>query len=114
MESFVPFGGLFSTLSDFSGSRKSIPRCHMCDDKCEEEINAVTKGGVATSVADQYWSTLPSWLQMADLDVAKEFHAKVLDDFYKCSLQYFLLSVNILLHSPLLQGQSFKIDFYSW
>lgn len=71
MESFVPFGGFFSTPSDLksppSSLYQSVSRCNLCNDKCELEVTALTKGVSTASIADQYQSSLPSWLQMAEL-----------------------------------------------
>jgi len=69
MESFVPFGGFFSASVDFKGgplvggSYQCLPRCHLCNEKCEQEVSAITKGGGCTvSVAEHYQSSLPPWL----------------------------------------------------
>lgn len=71
MESFVPFGGLFSTPSDLKSplgvSYQCPSRCHLCNEKCEQEVSAFAKGGFAASVAEQYQSSLPPWLQMTEL-----------------------------------------------
>ncbi|EEF28998.1 protein SMAX1-LIKE 7 isoform X2 [Ricinus communis] len=84
MESFIPFGGFFSTPSELNGSLSSsyqcISRCHLCNEKCEQEVLAVSKGGCVASVADQYQSNLPSWLQMAELGTNKGLDVKTRDD----------------------------------
>lgn len=71
MESFVPFGGFFSTPADLKSplgvSYQCPPRCHLCNEKCEQDVSAITKGGFASSVAEQYQSSLPSWLQMTEV-----------------------------------------------
>lgn len=79
MESFVPFGGFFSTSSDLKNPSlyQSVSRCQQCNDKCEQEIIASTKGGFTASIADQCQSVLPSWLQMAEPDLNKGLHPKV-------------------------------------
>lgn len=83
MESFVPFGGLFSAPSDLklpvndSGSFKCLPRCCQCNEKCEEEVFALSREAITTTVAEQYQSSLPSWLQMAALGPSKELEGKV-------------------------------------
>ncbi|KAJ9160340.1 hypothetical protein P3X46_025751 [Hevea brasiliensis] len=81
MESFVPFGGFFSTSSELESSLSSsypcMSRCHMCNEKCEQEVLAVSKGGFVASVADQYQSNLSSWLKMAELDTNKGLDGKV-------------------------------------
>ncbi|GMI92219.1 SMAX1-like 7 [Hibiscus trionum] len=75
MRSFVPFGGLFPTPSDLrsplSGRNQSIPRCNFCNEKCEQEVDAIMKSGSTVSVADQYSENLPSWLRMAAVDTSK-------------------------------------------
>ncbi|KAK3407854.1 hypothetical protein EUGRSUZ_J00203 [Eucalyptus grandis] len=73
MESFVPFGGFFSTSSDsnspvMSMSYQCVTSCHLYDDKCEQDNVAARKAGCA-SVADRYQNSLPSWLQMAELGI---------------------------------------------
>ncbi|KAK9282905.1 hypothetical protein L1049_011130 [Liquidambar formosana] len=85
MESFVPFGGFFSTPSDLkgplSGSYRCASRCHLCNEKYEQEVTAVSKGGFSASVADQYQFSLPSWLQMTELGANKGLDAvKAKDD----------------------------------
>ncbi|KAK8513298.1 hypothetical protein V6N12_052495 [Hibiscus sabdariffa] len=75
MRSFVPFGGLFPTPSDLkgplSGRNQSIPRCNLCNEKYEQEVDAIMKTGSTVSVADQYSENLPSWLHMAAVDTSK-------------------------------------------
>lgn len=75
MESFIPFGGFFSTPSNLKGplcsSLRCVSRCHSCNEKCEQEVIAVSKGGLSASVVDQYQSSLPSWLQMDELATNK-------------------------------------------
>uniref|UniRef100_A0A7N0TG43 Clp R domain-containing protein n=1 Tax=Kalanchoe fedtschenkoi TaxID=63787 RepID=A0A7N0TG43_KALFE len=78
MGSFVPFGGFFSNPSDYKGSLSSTTqittRCQSCNDKYEQEISTVLKGGGSTSIADQCSSSLPSCLQ-ANLEQSKEADA---------------------------------------
>lgn len=93
MESFVPFGGLFSAPSDLtlpvSGSFQCLPRCHQCNEKCEQEVFALSKEAFTTSVADQYQSSLPSWLQMAaSLGSSKELEGKVCITFNSFDVVY--------------------------
>ncbi|XAR65946.1 hypothetical protein NMG60_11011964 [Bertholletia excelsa] len=75
MESFVPFGGFFSTSSDlkipFSGSFQGLSCCHLCSEKCEHEVSAMGKGGFVASLAEQYQASLPSWLQIRELGINK-------------------------------------------
>ncbi|XP_057979678.1 protein SMAX1-LIKE 6-like [Malania oleifera] len=84
MESFVPFGGFFSTPSDMKGVSSSYQypsRCQPCNEKCEQEITALSKGVFTASVADQYRSSLSSWLQMAEFGMSKGLDAvKAKDD----------------------------------
>ncbi|XVF84033.1 hypothetical protein PTKIN_Ptkin16aG0542200 [Pterospermum kingtungense] len=83
MESFVPFGGFFSTPSELKGSLtgscQQAPRCHLCNERCEQEIIAISKGGFNVSVADQCKSTLPSWLQMTELGANNGLDMKAKD-----------------------------------
>ncbi|XP_042472661.1 protein DWARF 53-LIKE-like isoform X1 [Zingiber officinale] len=66
MESFVPFGGIYSTACESKdlGSSVSPPasRCELCDDKYEEELSIFLKGQSA-SVYERKKDTLPFWLQ---------------------------------------------------
>uniref|UniRef100_A0A2P2L0H5 Clp R domain-containing protein n=1 Tax=Rhizophora mucronata TaxID=61149 RepID=A0A2P2L0H5_RHIMU len=85
MGSFIPFGGFFSTPSDFrnplSGINQLITQCHHCNVEYEQEAAANLKVGSAVSVADQHSKKLPSWLQMAELDNSKGVDvAKTADD----------------------------------
>ncbi|GLT31477.1 hypothetical protein SLA2020_062100 [Shorea laevis] len=83
MESFVPFGGLFSTPSEIKGSLRNpqcVTRCRSCDDKCEQEVRAISKGGFTFSMADQYQSSLPPWLRMKELGTSKGLDVKAKDD----------------------------------
>ncbi|KAL2549721.1 Double Clp-N motif-containing P-loop nucleoside triphosphate hydrolase superfamily protein [Forsythia ovata] len=70
MESFVPLGGFFSTPSDMksplSSSYLNVVRCHLCNEKCEQEITALSNGGFTDLSAEKNQSSLPSWMQMAE------------------------------------------------
>ncbi|GMI90273.1 SMAX1-like 7 [Hibiscus trionum] len=83
MESFVPFGGFFATPSESEGSLSSsyqhAPRCHLCKERCEQEVITLSKGGFNVSVADHCRSTLPSWLQMTEVGVNKGLEMKTKD-----------------------------------
>lgn len=74
MGSFVPFGGFFSTTSDFriplNCANKSFTRCKLCTEKYEREAALIQKGGSTSSVSDQYSESLP-WLRMAELNAEK-------------------------------------------
>ncbi|WJZ89086.1 hypothetical protein VitviT2T_008332 [Vitis vinifera] len=85
MGSFVPFAGFFSTPTDFknplNSTNQSITLCHLCNEKCEQEVSAILKGGSTISLADRYSGTLPSWLLMAEPDTNKGADAvKAKDD----------------------------------
>ncbi|CAK9173551.1 unnamed protein product [Ilex paraguariensis] len=74
MESFVPFGGLFSNPSDIKSPLSISYPCvsrHLCNEKCEQEITALSKGGFISSISDQCQSSLPSWLQTAELSTSR-------------------------------------------
>ncbi|KAJ4868002.1 Double Clp-N motif-containing P-loop nucleoside triphosphate hydrolases superfamily protein [Raphanus sativus] len=79
MGSFVPFGGFFSSTSDYrvplSGggpvNHQTLPRCHLCNEKCLQEVAAVVKAGSSVSVADQCSEKLPSWLRAAETELDK-------------------------------------------
>lgn len=70
MESFVPLGGFFSMPSDtkntLSSSCHYVVRCHLCNEKCEQEVKALSDGGSCDSILEQPQSILPSWLQIAE------------------------------------------------
>ncbi|XP_073305281.1 protein SMAX1-LIKE 7-like [Primulina huaijiensis] len=70
MESFVPLGGFFSMPSDakntLSSSCHYVVRCHLCNEKCEQEVKALSDGGSCDSVLKQSQSSLPPWLQIAE------------------------------------------------
>ncbi|KAF8116286.1 hypothetical protein N665_0020s0137 [Sinapis alba] len=91
MGSFVPFGGFFSSTSDFrvplSGGgtvNQTLPRCHLCNEKCLQEVAAVVKAGSNVSKADQSSEKLPSWLRVAETELDKgpttSSSAKAVDD----------------------------------
>lgn len=109
MESFVPFGGLFPTLSEskgsLSGSYQPVPpHCHLCSQRYEQEVIAISKGGFDVSVADQYRSALPSWLQMAELGANNGSYMKV------CPLVYVSVSVSLALNIGNVGPESFYIS----
>ncbi|KAK4385340.1 protein SMAX1-LIKE 7 [Sesamum angolense] len=70
MESFVPLGGFFSmppeTKSPSSNACQYVVRCHLCNEKYEQEVAALSKGGACASVVEEYQSSLPSWLRPAE------------------------------------------------
>lgn len=85
MESFVPFGGFFSTPDmnnkALRSSFNNMSRCHACNEKCNQEVNAIVNGGLTSpSVADSYGSNLPSWLQMSELRSNGGLDVKAKDD----------------------------------
>lgn len=75
MGSFVPFGGFFPAPHEFSNllenKSQSVPRCDMCNEKYEQEVSSVLKGGSTTSIAVQDLPNLSSLLQMDDIDKCK-------------------------------------------
>ncbi|KAJ8764081.1 hypothetical protein K2173_004982 [Erythroxylum novogranatense] len=84
MESFVPFGGFFSTPSEMNGglsnSCRCPPRCNLCNEKCEREVLDVSKGSFTASITDQYHSSLSPWLQLAELGTSEGLDTKTRDD----------------------------------
>ncbi|KAH6805607.1 hypothetical protein C2S51_030438 [Perilla frutescens var. frutescens] len=68
--SFVPLGGFFSmppeTRSPLSNTCQYVARCHLCNEKYEQEVAAVSNGGLHASVAEKHQSTSPSWLKTAE------------------------------------------------
>lgn len=76
MGSFVPFGGFFSSTSDFrvplsSTLSQTLSRCHLCNEKYLQEVAAVVKAGSSTSLSDQCSEKLPSWLRAAETELDK-------------------------------------------
>lgn len=77
MGSFVPFGGFFSSTSDYKVSlsggtvNQTLPRCHLCNEKCLQEVAAVVKADSSLSTADQSSEKLPSWLRAAETELDK-------------------------------------------
>ncbi|KAK4278568.1 hypothetical protein QN277_016399 [Acacia crassicarpa] len=71
MGSFVPFGGFFSSPSEFksplSCTNQSFTRCHSCDQKYEQEVADILKVGPVTSACGSPTS-LP-WLQKASVEI---------------------------------------------
>ncbi|XP_022861356.1 protein SMAX1-LIKE 7-like, partial [Olea europaea var. sylvestris] len=70
MESFVPLGGFFSTPPDMKSplgsSYLNVIRCHLCNEKCEQEVTALSNGGFTDLSAEKNHSSLPSWMQMTE------------------------------------------------
>ncbi|CAA0834400.1 Double Clp-N motif-containing P-loop nucleoside triphosphate hydrolases superfamily protein [Striga hermonthica] len=62
MESFVPLGGFFSmpseTKSPLGNACQDVARCHLCDEKYEQEVAGISNAG--------HQSILPSWLHPAE------------------------------------------------
>lgn len=87
MGSFVPFGGFFSTPSDFENPQnnrnQSTVRCNICNEKYEQEASIVLKGGSTVSVADQHLANLSPWLQVADYDKNKKLGMEEVCDSFK-------------------------------
>ncbi|CAN8306018.1 unnamed protein product [Cochlearia groenlandica] len=76
MGSFVPFGGFFSSTSDFrvplsSTVNQTLSRCHLCNEKYLQEVAAVVKAGSSLSLSDQCSEKLPSWLRAAETELDK-------------------------------------------
>ncbi|XP_050384925.1 protein SMAX1-LIKE 6-like [Argentina anserina] len=84
MDSFVPFGGFFSAPSDLKlplgSSNWCLPRNRQCNEKNEQEVSDVPKGGFSTSVAGQHQASLPSWMQLAPVGPNKGLDLKTQDD----------------------------------
>ncbi|KAG7573023.1 P-loop containing nucleoside triphosphate hydrolase [Arabidopsis suecica] len=83
MGSFVPFGGFFSSTSDFrvpysNSMNQTLPRCHLCNEKYEQEVTAFAKSG--SSLDDQCSEKLPSWLRNVEHEQDKGSLGKVKDD----------------------------------
>lgn len=81
MDSFVPFGGLFSSPSDLKGplhgSYYCVPRCLQCGESCVQEVLPASNERLSALPVDPYQSDLPPWLRAADLGVTKGLRDKV-------------------------------------
>ncbi|KAJ7964196.1 protein SMAX1-LIKE 6-like [Quillaja saponaria] len=82
MRSFIPFGGFFSTQSEFrnplSSTNQSFSRCHLCTEKYEHEVSDILKVDLNTLVSDSS-ASLPL-LQRADFDTSKAVDAAKTED----------------------------------
>ncbi|KAJ0230231.1 Protein SMAX1-LIKE 7 [Hirschfeldia incana] len=84
MGSFVPFGGFFSSTSDFrvpfsnSMTQSRLPRCHLCNEKCEQEVTALGKSG--SMAVDQCSEKLPCWLRNVEYEQDKGILRQAKDD----------------------------------
>ncbi|OWM87419.1 protein SMAX1-LIKE 7-like [Punica granatum] len=74
MESFVSFGGFFSSCGECNGQvLSSSPyqypsQCNLCTEKkSERETIQISKSDLTASEDDQHQYSLPSWLQMTEL-----------------------------------------------
>ncbi|XP_028784040.1 protein SMAX1-LIKE 6-like isoform X1 [Neltuma alba] len=81
MDSFVPFGGLFSSPSNLKGplhgSYYCVPRCLQCGGSCVQEVLPASNERLS---ADPYQSNLPPWLGTADLGITKGLNGKTKED----------------------------------
>lgn len=81
MDSFVPFGGFFSSQSDLKGSLNGsfscVPHIHQCGEKCEHEVLAASMERFSAPAAESYPSNLPQWLKTAESGTGKALHVKV-------------------------------------
>ncbi|XP_010558877.1 PREDICTED: protein SMAX1-LIKE 6-like [Tarenaya hassleriana] len=95
MGSFVPFGGLFASTSDFrvpsfgNATNQPMPRCHLCNEKYEQEVASFIKVGSSFSAANQCSEKLPSWLRSVD----PNSHNKGIDS----KVRFYLVSLSLPL-----------------
>lgn len=76
MGSFVPFGGFFSTPSEFknpvsctnASSSSLLTRCDTCNESCEQEVADILKVGPAATSTSVYSSTSLPRLQKVNVD----------------------------------------------
>lgn len=87
MDSFVPFGGFFSSQSDLEGPLNGSlycvpqnPHCHQCGERCEHEVLAASRERFSASAGDPHQSNLPLWLQIAEISTAKGLNVKTKDN----------------------------------
>lgn len=78
MGSFVPFGGFFPSPSELenlsSSTNLSVVRCDLCNEKYEQEVSVILKGGSTVSIANQHSASLASWLT-PEPDTSKRMNA---------------------------------------
>lgn len=78
MQSFVPFGGFFSSISDFKGPLSGVYpsrlRCNQCDKNYEDELSSILKRPKPSSPQQP---GLPSWLQREDISKSPINETKV-------------------------------------
>ncbi|KAI9102183.1 hypothetical protein K1719_023693 [Acacia pycnantha] len=83
MDSFVPFGGLFSSPSDLEGplscSYYCVPHCHQCGERFRQDGIAASERKIPASFPDSRQS-LPPWLQPPELGSAKPLNMKITKD----------------------------------
>ncbi|KAK7281139.1 hypothetical protein RIF29_08860 [Crotalaria pallida] len=84
MDSFVPFGGFFSSPSDFKSplndSFYCVPNSHRCAGRCEQEVLAASNERFCASAPHRCQSNLPPWLQTAEFGSTKGLNIKTKDD----------------------------------
>lgn len=85
MDSFVPFGGFFSSQSDLKGPQNGsfycVPNCHQCGERCEHDVPVASKERFsASSAVDSPQSSLPPWLQIAEFGSSKGLNVKTKDN----------------------------------
>lgn len=87
MGSFVPFGGFFPVPSELdnasSKTDQSITWCDLCNEKYENEVSIILKGGRTVSVSDQQSAGVASWLQVPETDTTKGNSVIEVCDFFR-------------------------------
>ncbi|KAM7260421.1 hypothetical protein ACFE04_016162 [Oxalis oulophora] len=79
MGSFIPFGGFFPSSelkNPLLSINQPVTRCHLCNEKYEQEVAAIMNVGSTSSVADKYSENLSPWLQPSALDTSKGLETK--------------------------------------
>ncbi|MED6118525.1 hypothetical protein PIB30_003742 [Stylosanthes scabra] len=85
MDSFVPFGGFFSSPSDLKsplhGSfyRAPNPNYHQSGERCEQQVPA-PKERFSSSAVEPCQSNCPPWLQISEFNAAKGLNVKTKED----------------------------------
>lgn len=60
-------------------NQSRLTRCHLCNEKCEQEVTALGKSGSITTTDDhQFSDKLPSWLRNVESEQDKGILRQVL------------------------------------
>lgn len=97
MDSFVPFSGLFpqafEPIGTLNNPYQAMLRCQHCNEQYEKEAAVILKGNVS-SLEDPQKSSLPSWLQKADVvDINEDLDLSKVRPLFNHLLLYICVEV---------------------